>query len=172
MSPAQRSGLPLTQTWLKLPRDWYAEYRLAQACRMAGPAVAAVWCVLLGQACRLKGVFESKEALLMVAQALDIGLDLTIAQSAVEALIDVGLLQKSGTGFEVRDWYLYDMPNSAKSPANREPRLTGVRPQSDVSLIERGTRGKERDKAPGAVQIEMGTDGVERAFIEKARGRL
>jgi len=171
VSPAQRGGLPPTQTWLRLQRDWYLDPQLAKACEEVGPAAAAVWCVLLGQACRLDGHFGSRDTLVRAARARDIGLDPQNAEEAVDALLRAGLIEAVGVGFKLSHWTDYEMPESAKTPSQRKSRQTEIRQPSDESMAERGNRETYREKGNAGVPLVTDAEGHEYAVLGPERRR-
>ena len=152
-------------TWLRLPRDWYANPRLGRACDVAGPAAAAGWPLLLGRVLLNGGRLADRDDVVNSLRCLDIGLNMQIAAQTADAFIRYGLVLPDSDGYVITDLDRYIPADNAIPPNARleAQALRAISPGSRPGVTEGEKEGvKERLKEVGREsRLGSGVQGVQ-----------
>ena len=156
--------------WLRLPRDWYADPRLGNACDDAGPAAAAGWPLLLVRALLKEGRFTDRNDLVSSLRCLDIGLTMQIAGELADAFIRHGLVLPDGGGYVIADFQRY-IPADNAIPHRARPlaqALRNVSPEPRPEVTEGDREAGTEVFTKGGRESHLGTaDQVVRFFTDE-----
>jgi hypothetical protein len=176
----KKSSLEPLLSWLCLPRDWYTNPRLAEACDDLGPAAAAGWLILLCRTLNMGGRLQDRAELEKTIRSADVGLDRGVAIQVADAFIRNGLVLVDGDGYVISDMRRYIPSDNAIPPQARglaeelrtvapgsRPGVTEGAREGGTEVIEQGRREYPDHAGGTGVRFEE-RDGVEYAVVPDA----
>lgn len=156
-------------SWLRLPRDWYANPSLGMACDDVGPTAAAAWPLLLVRALLKEGRFSDHNDVVSSLRCLDIGLTMPIATEIADAFIRHGLVLPDGGGYVVADLQRY-IPADNAIPHRARPlaqALRSVSPEPPPEVTEGERNGGMEGLKKGGRESRLGSGGQGVRFEER-----
>lgn len=156
-----RGSLTPLLTWLRLPRDWYADPRLGMACDEEGPAAAAGWPLLLSRILLNGGRLGNHNELVHALRCLDVGLNMQIAARLAEAFVRHGLVLSDGDGYVVAELDRYVPADNAIPPNARleAQALRVISPGSRPGVTEGRKEGVKEGEKEGGKESGVGSGG-------------